>query len=139
MVMRRTARAALVGLALPVAALAGCGSDGSGGSLVDDATEVTYHFHKEASDLNRVFRLRVAIPDSAATTLQSGNIANATGEIVIKAFATDAGVPGASGVVPLGTPVTATVYMRKTSGNGAEPRRDLAVCTRLPGPVADPA
>ena len=25
--------------------MAGCGSDGSGGSLVDDATEVTYHFH----------------------------------------------------------------------------------------------
>jgi hypothetical protein len=80
--------------------------------------EATYHVHKEASDLNRVFRLRVAGPDAAATTVQSGNIANATGEVLIKAFATDAGVPGASGVLPSGTPVTATVYMRKTSGNG---------------------
>ena len=35
----------LVALVLPVTALVGCGSDESGGSLVDDATEVTYHFY----------------------------------------------------------------------------------------------
>jgi hypothetical protein len=69
--------------------------------------EVTYHLHKEASDLNRLLRLRAAAPDSAATTLQSGNIGNSIGEIAVKAFATDSGVPAAAVVrIPNGTPIT---------------------------------
>ena len=80
--------------------------------------EVTYHLHKETSDINRLLRLRAAMPDSATTSLQSGNIGNSTGEIAIKAFATDPGVPGASGAIPSGTPITFTLYMRKTTGNG---------------------
>jgi hypothetical protein len=80
--------------------------------------ETTYHLHKEASDISHLLRLRVAPPDSAAATLQSGNIGNSTGEIAIKAFATDPGVPGATGSIPSGTPIAFALYLRKTTGNG---------------------
>jgi hypothetical protein len=79
---------------------------------------VTYHLHKEASDTKGLLRLRAAAPDSAATTLQTGNIGNATGETAVKAFLTDAGVPGVAGSIPTGTPLTFTLHMRKTTGNG---------------------
>jgi len=90
----------------------------SNGSTFVVLTEVIYHLHKEASDINRLLRLRVAAPDSPATTLQSGNIGNSVGEIAIKSFATDPGVPGAAGSIPSGTPITFALYMRKTTGNG---------------------
>jgi IPT/TIG domain-containing protein len=90
----------------------------SNGSTFVVLTEVTYHLHKEASDISRLLRLRAAAPDATATTLQSGNIGNSVGEIPIKAFATDPGVPGAAGSIPNGTPITFTLYVRKTTGNG---------------------
>jgi len=90
----------------------------SNGSTFMVLNEVTYHLHKEASDLNRLLRLRAAAPDSAAITLQSGNIGNSLGEIAVKAFATDSGVPAASGVIPNGTPLSFDLYLRKTTGNG---------------------
>ena len=94
------------------------GGSASNGSTFTVLNEVTYHLHKEASDISRLFRLRAASPDSATATVQSGNIGNSSGEVAVKAFATDPGVPGAVGSVPSGTPITITVYMRKTTGNG---------------------
>jgi hypothetical protein len=90
----------------------------SNGSTFIVLNEVAYHLHKEASDINRLLRIRAAPPDSPATTVQSGNVGNATGEIAIKAFATDSGIPGVAGSIPSGTPITFTLYMRKTTGNG---------------------
>jgi hypothetical protein len=98
-----------------VVTVAGLASNGSTFMVLN---EVTYHLHKEASDINRLLRLRAAAPDSATTTVQSGNIGNSTGETAIKAFVTDPGVPGAAGSIPSGTPITFTLYMRKTTGNG---------------------
>ena len=98
-----------------VVTVAGLASNGSTFVVLN---EVAYHLHKEASDINRLLRLRAAPPDSAATTVQSGNIGNSTGEIAIKAFATDSAVPGVTGSIPGGTPITFTLYMRKTTGNG---------------------
>jgi len=98
-----------------VVTIAGLASNGSAFTTLN---EVIYHLHKETSDINRLLRLRAAAPDSAATTLQSGNIGNSTGEIAIKAFVTDPGVPGAAGSIPSGTPITFTVYARKTTANG---------------------
>ena len=98
-----------------VVTVAGLASNGSTFMVLN---EVTYHLHKEASDLNRLLRLRAAAPDSAAITLQSGNIGNSLGEIAVKAFATDSGVPAASGVIPNGTPLSFDLYLRKTTGNG---------------------
>jgi hypothetical protein len=79
---------------------------------------VTYHLHNEVSDINRLLRLRAAAPDSAAAILQTGNIGNATGEVAIKAFATDSGVPAAAGSIPSGTPINFTLYLRKTAAKG---------------------
>jgi hypothetical protein len=93
------------------------GLTSNGGTFVV-LNEVTYHLHKEASDINRLLRLRAATPDSAASTLQSGNIGNSTGEVAIKAFATDPGVPGAAGSIPNGTSITFVLYLRKTTANG---------------------
>ena len=90
----------------------------SNGSTFMVLNQITYHLHNEASDINRLLRLRAAAPDSAATTLQSGNVGNSTGEIAIKAFATDPGIPGAAGSIPSGTPITFALYLRKTTGKG---------------------
>ena len=98
-----------------VVTVAGLASNGSTFVVLN---EITYHLHKEASDINRLLRLRTATPDSAASTLQSGNIGNSTGEIAIKAFATDPGVPGAAGSIPNGTSITFVLYLRKTTANG---------------------
>jgi hypothetical protein len=97
-------------------------------------TQVTYHLHKEASDTNRLFRLRVEPPDSA-TSGQSANTGNATGEVVIKAFVTDSGVPATTGSLPSGTPVTAVVYMRKTTSNGVMYPRVRARLNSDTGPL----
>jgi hypothetical protein len=80
--------------------------------------DVTYHLHKEASDKTGLFRLRTAGPDSATTTVQSGNVGNSTGEILVKAFITDPGVSGVAGSMPSGSPINVTVYMRKTTSKG---------------------
>jgi hypothetical protein len=98
-----------------VVTVGGLPSNGSTFAVLND---VTYHLHKEASDMTRLFRLRTISPDSPSTTVQSGNIGNSTGEILIKAFATDSGVPGVSGSLSNGSPITVTAYMRKTTGNG---------------------
>ena len=90
----------------------------SSGSTFTVLNDVTYHLHKEASDLTGLFRLRTAPTDAATTTAQSNNIGNSTGEILVKAFATDAGVPGVAGLIPSGSPISFRVYMRKTTSNG---------------------
>jgi YD repeat-containing protein len=79
---------------------------------------VTYHLHNEVSDISRLLRLRAAAPDSTAAILQTGNIGNATGEVAIKAFATDSGIPAAAGSIPSGTPINFTLYLRKTAAKG---------------------
>jgi hypothetical protein len=108
---------------VPAAATAGpvvvtVGGLASNGSTFTVLNDVTYHLHKEASDITGLFRLRTAAPDAATTTAQSGNIGHSTGEILVKAFATDAGVPGVAGSIPSGSPISITVYMRKTTTNG---------------------
>jgi YD repeat-containing protein len=98
-----------------VITVAGLTSNGSTFLVLDT---VTYHLHKEASDIKGLLRLRSAAPDSAATTVQSSSIGSAMGEIAIKAFLTDFGVPGVGGSIPSATPLTFTLYMRKTTSNG---------------------
>jgi hypothetical protein len=98
-----------------VITVAGLTSNGSTFLVLDT---VTYHLHKEASDIKGLLRLRSAAPDSAATTVQSSNIGSAMGEIAIKAFLTDFGVPGVGGSIPSATPLTFTLYMRKTTSDG---------------------
>jgi hypothetical protein len=98
-----------------VVTVAGMASNGSTFLVLNEAT---YRLHNEASDINRLLRLRAAAPDAAVATLQSANIGNAVGEIAIKAFATDPGIPGAVGSIPSGTPITFAMYLRKTTAKG---------------------
>jgi hypothetical protein len=107
----------------------------SNGTAFIVLNEVVYHLHTEVSDIDRLFRLSAAAPDSAATIVQSSNVGNSTGEIAIKAFATDVGIPGAAGSLPSGTPLTATVYMRKTTANGVMYPRILARLNIDTGPL----
>jgi hypothetical protein len=79
---------------------------------------VTYQLHNEGSDVSRLLRLRAAPPDSAPAILQTSNIGNSTGEVAIKAFATDPGIPGAAGSIPSGTPISFTLSLRKTTAKG---------------------
>jgi hypothetical protein len=107
----------------------------SNGSPFAVLNEVTYHLHKETSDLNRLFRLRSAAPDAAAAIVQSGNIGNSAGEIAVKSFVTDSGVPAAAGPVPSGTPIVVTVYMRTTSSSGGVYPRVRARLNSDTGPL----
>jgi YD repeat-containing protein len=98
-----------------VVTVAGMASN-AGAFLVLNA--VTYQLHNEGSDVSRLLRLRAAPPDSAPAILQTSNIGNSTGEVAIKAFATDPGIPGAAGSIPSGTPISFTLSLRKTTAKG---------------------
>jgi hypothetical protein len=115
--------ASSIAATVPVAATTGpvvvtVGGLASNGSAFTVLQDVTYHLHKEASNITGLFRLQTIGPDAVSTAVQSSNIGNSTGEILVKAFATDASVPGVAGVIPSGSPIGFTVYMRKTNTNG---------------------
>ena len=79
----------------------------------------TYRLHREASSTANLFQLKTANPDAAILAVQSANLRSlATGEYIIKAFDTQAGVPNASGVIPAGSTVTFTLWMSKTASAG---------------------
>jgi hypothetical protein len=72
----------------------------------------TYHLHRDSN----VFQLKSAGPDTAAVAVQSANLKNqALGEYLIKGFDTQSGVPNAAGVIPAGSTVAFTVWMKKTA------------------------
>ena len=80
----------------------------------------TYHLHNEASTINRNFkRLLTAGPDAAATTaLTSALKGKAAGEYVISEFETQTNVPNTPGVIPSGSTLSFTIWMRKTANVG---------------------
>lgn len=78
----------------------------------------TYHLHKDTSTgvLNQ---LKTAGPDAATAAVTSNNLKNlATGEHLIKAFETLSNVPNVSGVIPSGSTVTFTLWLKKTASVG---------------------
>src|SRR5215216_3651294 len=80
------------------------------------AQTATYRLHRETSTTANLFQLKTANPDAASLAIQTVNLKNvATGEYIIKAFDTQAGVPNASGVIPAGSTVTFTLWMVKTA------------------------
>ncbi|MGB7924488.1 MAG: carboxypeptidase regulatory-like domain-containing protein [Pyrinomonadaceae bacterium] len=80
----------------------------------------TYHLHNEASLINPAFaQLKTAGPDVAAATLLSAELkSQANGEKVVKEFETQANVPNASGVIPTGSTLSFSLWMRKTVNIG---------------------
>ncbi|HSE15992.1 MAG TPA: IPT/TIG domain-containing protein [Pyrinomonadaceae bacterium] len=83
------------------------------------AQSVTYRLHREASTTANQFQLKTANPDAAILAVQSANLKSvATGEYIIKAFDTQAGVPNAAGVITSGSTVTFELWMLKTASAG---------------------
>ena len=79
----------------------------------------TYRLHREASTTANQFQLKTANPDAAILAIQSANLKSvATGEYIIKAFDTQAGVPNAAGVITAGSTVTFNLWMLKTASAG---------------------
>ncbi len=88
-------------------------------TIAVQAQTATYRLHREASSTANLFQLKTANPDAAILGVQSANLKSvATGEYIIKAFDTQAGVPNASGVIPAGSAVTFTLWMAKTATAG---------------------
>jgi len=83
------------------------------------AQTVTYHLHKESSATRGLLQLKTEGPDYRATAFQSAELKNQlSGEYLIKAFETQAGVPNASGLIPQGSTVNFVLWMKKTSDYG---------------------
>jgi YD repeat-containing protein len=83
------------------------------------AQTVTYRLHKEASTTTGLFQLKAANPDGTSLAIQSANLKGvAAGEYLVKAFDTQAGVPGAAGTIPAGSTISFSLWMRKTTTGG---------------------
>jgi YD repeat-containing protein len=77
-----------------------------------------YHLHREQSKTNGLFQLRPADPDANATSISFDLRNQPANEYLVKAFDTVAGVPNAAGIIPAGSTVSVTLWMRKTSAAG---------------------
>jgi len=100
------------------------------------AQTATYHLHNEAStDLVNVLQLKTAGPDRSSLALTTIDLKQVgIGEYFIKTFETEAGIPGVSGIIPSGSNVSFTMWMRKTANNGTMfPRAKLFLDTSVPG------
>jgi YD repeat-containing protein len=83
------------------------------------AQTATYHLHKEASSTSGLDQLKTAGPDATTVALTSVDLkSQATGEYIVKAFDTQAGVPNVSGVIPAASTVTFTLWLKKTANVG---------------------
>jgi YD repeat-containing protein len=83
------------------------------------AQTTTYHLHKELSSTTNLFQLQTSNPDGTTAAATSANLKNlATGEYIVKAFDTQANVPNVSGVIPAGSTVTFTLWMKKSATSG---------------------
>jgi YD repeat-containing protein len=88
-------------------------------TVVAHAQTATYRLHREASTTANQFQLKTANPDAAILAVQSASLKSlATGEYIIKAFDTQAGVPNAAGVITAGSTVTFELWMLKTASAG---------------------
>src|SRR5438067_5648554 len=80
------------------------------------AQTATYHLHKEASTINTTSdKLLTAGPDAAVTALTTTLTNKNAGDYLIKEFETQTGVPNSAGVIPSGSTLNFSVYMRKTA------------------------
>jgi hypothetical protein len=88
-------------------------------SLAGAAQTATYHLHKEASAITTSDdKLLTAGPDAASVALTTALASKAAGEYLIKEFETQAGDPNTVGVIPSGSTLTFSLFMRKTANVG---------------------
>lgn len=87
--------------------------------VIGHASITIYHLHKESSETRGILKLSEAGPDTRATALRSAELkGKPAGEYLIKAFVTPTGVPGTSGVIPAGTAMVFSLWMKKTANFG---------------------
>src|SRR5688572_3504914 len=84
------------------------------------AQTATYHLHKEVSDVDVLAgQLKTAGPEPPVTPYQSMDFKNLpVGDYNMKSFYTPPNVPNVAGVIPSGSLVSITFYMKKTSNWG---------------------
>jgi YD repeat-containing protein len=84
------------------------------------AQTTTYYLHRETSPITPgAFHLKTVAPDSSALIRASANLKNTAPHIAsLGSWDTQAGVPGVAGVIPAGSVMSVTLWMRKTSANG---------------------
>jgi len=83
------------------------------------AQTAPYRLHKEASTVNTSFNeLLTAGPDAGSVALTSSLTGKTAGEYVIKEFETQTGTPNAAGVIPSGSTLSFSLWMRKTASVG---------------------
>jgi hypothetical protein len=96
----------------------------------------TYHLHKNASTINTSFdQLLSGGPSAAATALAATLTNNAAGEYVVKEFETQTGDPNAAGVIPSGTILNFSLWMRKTANFGTVFPRAKVRLNNASGPL----
>ena len=94
----------------------------------------TYHLHGENS--GGIYQLKTAGPDAPSSVLQSINLKNANnGDYVIAGFTTLSGVPNISGTIPAGSSVSVSVWLRKSSSQGAMYPRAKLYLNSASGPL----
>ena len=96
------------------------------------AQTATYHLHHEfTTRVSVAYQLKPAGPDAAAIAHSTQNLKNfAPGEYNISWWETQPGVPNAAGIIPAGSTITFTLWMKKTFNNGTMyPRAKLYLQT----------
>jgi RHS repeat-associated protein len=89
------------------------------GAVRGSAQTATYHLHKETSAINSSFdKLLTAGPDASTTAFTTTLTSKTAGEYKIKEFETQSGVPNAGGLIPSGSTLNFSVWMRKTANVG---------------------
>src|ERR1700724_2210001 len=88
-------------------------------SLAATAQTATYHLHKEASTINTGFdKLLTTGPDASSIALAATLTNKAAGEYLIKESETQTSVPNSPGVIPSGSTLSFSLWMRKTANVG---------------------
>ena len=83
------------------------------------AQTATYHLHKEASTINTSSdKLLTTGPDATSVALTTVLTNKAVGEYLIKEFETQTSVPNTAGVIPNGSTLSFSLWMRKTANFG---------------------
>ena len=81
--------------------------------------QTTYHLHDEPSSTAGLSQLKTAGPDVARVVTRTANLKKQpAGAATIRTFDTQGGVPNRGGVIPGGSTVTFTIWMKKSTAAG---------------------
>jgi hypothetical protein len=84
--------------------------------VLNPPASATYHLHNDATGS---YQLKTLNPDKTSLLIQTANLKSvATGEYLIKQFDSAVGDPNRSGVIPAGSTIAFTMWMKKTGTGG---------------------